>query len=216
MQPTRGELIGRRSLRLAYWTWLPDEAPRATAALVHGIGEHTGRYVHVAEALAQRGYAVYGVDHRGHGASEGARAYVDRFDDFVEDLHLVLLEAKRAHAGLSAFMLGHSMGGLIALRYALQHQEELAGLVLSGVALQFGESVSPLVRRSARVIAALAPRLPISRGYARGESVLSRDPAVQARFDADPLCFHGRYCARTGFELLKAAADALARLEQLT
>jgi alpha-beta hydrolase superfamily lysophospholipase len=184
--------------------------------LVHGIAEHAGRYAHVAEALVKRGYAVYAVDHRGHGESQGVRALVDRFDYLVEDLHLLVRKASDAARGSPTFMIGHSMGALIALHYALRHQAELDGLVVSGAALQFGDAVSPVLKRLAGLIAALAPRLPVTSGHAGAESVLSRDPAVQARFDADPLCYQGKHRARTGYELLMAAAAARARLEQLS
>ncbi len=219
MEQSKGTLVGQRSLRLVYTAWRPDRQagpPKALVVLVHGIGEHAGRYAHVVEALVERGYAVYAMDHRGHGESEGVRAEVGRFEYLVEDLRLLVRQAVEAHPGISRFMLGHSMGGLIALQYALRHQADLDGLVLSGVALRIGESVSPVLRRLAPLIARLAPRLPVTHGHAGGEDILSRDPAVLARFRADPLCYHGKQRAGTAYELVKAAAEARARLEQLS
>ncbi len=216
MDYAEGTLIGKRSFRLVYRAWLPEGEPKAVAVVVHGYGEHMGRYAHVVEALVQRDYAVYGIDHRGHGGSQGVRAHVERFDNFVEDLHLLVGKAKDAHHGLPVFMIGHSMGGLIATRYALRHQEELVGLVLSGAALHIGDEVSPLLKKLSALISTLAPRIPIVPWAAGDESLLSRDPAVDEAVRADELCFKGKIRARMGHELLKAANDARARLAELT
>ncbi|MGH2543579.1 MAG: serine aminopeptidase domain-containing protein, partial [Ardenticatenaceae bacterium] len=106
-----------------------------------------------------------------------------------------------------------SMGGLIATRYALRHQEQLDALVLSGVALQVGDDVSPLLKRVGGLIAQVVPMLPVR---PPAKNVLSRDPRVEERFRADPLCYQGYMKARMGHELMKAAEDASARLEQLS
>ena len=82
MKHAKGTLIGQRSLQLVYASFIPDTNPKAAVALVHGIGEHMGRYSHVVEVLVQRGYAVYSIDHRGHGESQGRRALVERFEYF--------------------------------------------------------------------------------------------------------------------------------------
>ena len=216
MQQVKGTLIGRKSLRLVHASWLPDAAPKAVAVLVHGYGEHMGRYAHVIEALVSHGYAVHALDHRGHGESMGVRAHVERFDYFVDDLHLLVRQVKERHAGRPAFMIGHSMGGLIATRYALRHQEELDGLVLSGAALQVGDDIAPWIRKIGALVATLLPTLPITPASRGAESILSRDPAVQELFNADPLCYKGKLRARMGIEFGKAAADARARADQLT
>ena len=215
MEYAEGTLIGERSFRLVHRSWLPDGVPKAVAVVVHGIGEHMGRYTHVVEALVQRGYGVHMLDHRGHGASEGVRAHVERFDYFVADLHLLVRKAKDGHHGLPTFMIGHSMGGLIATHYALRHQAELDGLVLSGPALQIGDDVSPMIKRLSGLIATLVPRLPIVPMAVSSESLLSRDPAVDAAVLADALVYKGKVRARIGHELVKAAGDARSRLEEL-
>ncbi len=216
MQTTRDTLVGQRSLRLQYATWQPDGEPCAVVALVHGYGEHMGRYSHVIEALVRREYAVYTIDHRGHGGSEGPRACVERFDYFVDDLHLLVKKAQAAYPSLPLIMIGHSMGGLIATRYALKHEAELDALVLSGAALHVGGNVSALVKRVARLLALFMPNLPIASAAKGGLTVLSRDVAVQEAFSADPLCYKGKTKARMGHELLKAVADTSSRMEQLT
>lgn len=215
MQRTKSTLIGSRSVRLATVAWLPDQPPKAVTVVSHGYGEHMGRYVHVAEALGRRGYATYTFDHRGHGESAGARAHVERFDYFVDDLRRLMQQAQAEHPALPIFLIGHSMGGLIATRYALRYQDSLAGLVLSAPALQIGDDVPPWVKRVARVLSTVAPRLPVTGATRSPESVLSRDPAVQAAWDADPLCYSGRVRARFGYEFMRAGEDACRRLSDL-
>ena len=106
--------------------------------LVHGYGEHIGRYDHVAQALVERGAVVVGPDHAGHGESEGERVLIDDFETVVDDLHAVVERTREQHPGLPVVMVAHSMGGLIATRYAQRHREDLAGLVLSGPAIGLG------------------------------------------------------------------------------
>ena len=216
MQHTQGTLAGYKALQLVYGEWLPEGEPKAVAVLVHGYGEHMGRYAHVISALVQHDYAVYAVDHRGHGASAGLRAHVERFDHFVDDLHLLVQHAERAHPHLARFMIGHSMGGLIATRYALRHQTDLAGLVLSGAALWIGDEVSPMLKRISSVLARVAPTLALTAATRGEESVLSRDPLIQEQFNADPHTYKGKLRARMGYEMMNAAQDARARMASLT
>jgi alpha-beta hydrolase superfamily lysophospholipase len=212
----RGTLSGARRVRLVYASWQPKAAPSAAVVIAHGYCEHMGRYAHVVQALVDEGWSVYAVDHRGHGQSEGPRANVERFDYFVDDLHLLFRRARDEQPVLPTFLIGHSMGGLIATHYALRHQESLAGLVLSGAALQIGERTSPLLKLIAPLIARLLPALPVERTASGGESVLSTDPAVQQRFDADPLCYTGPPLARMGYELLRASRAAQRQMQRLT
>lgn len=153
--------------------------PRYVALLVHGYGEHTGRYEEVAGVLTGHGAAVYAPDHTGHGRSDGERVVVEDFEDVVTDVHAVADLARAGHPGLPVVMVGHSMGGLIASRYAQRHPGELTALVLSGPVIGDWE----LPRR----LLALEeiPDTPIS------PASLSRDPAVGAAYAADPLVWHG-------------------------
>jgi alpha-beta hydrolase superfamily lysophospholipase len=108
------------------------ERPRYLALVVHGYGEHVGRYEELAEVLVNHGAAVFGPDHRGHGKSAGERVLVEDFEDVVTDVHAVAELARAAHPDVPVVMVGHSMGGLISARYAQRHGTELAALVLSG------------------------------------------------------------------------------------
>ncbi len=214
MKQTNGTLIGQRSVRLAYFSYWPERQPKAVVILVHGIGEHSGRYKHVIEALVQRGYAVYTHDHRGHGASQGVRGHIEQFDYFVDDLHTLVQVARREQNTIPIFMVGHSLGGLIAVRYALRHQALLHGLVLSGPAIQVGDDVSPIMKKLARVLATVVPRLRIV-PMTKAEHPLSRDPVVQELVNADPLMYKGKVRARLAYEILTSAIDALGRVDEL-
>lgn len=207
MQPTKGTVRGQAGADIVYVAWKP-EAPKAVAIVVHGYGEHMGRYRHIGAALAERGYAVYGVDHRGHGESGGARCNVERFSYFIDDLQQVVERAKADRPGLAAFMIAHSMGGLIAVNYAIKHQEQLRGMVLSAPGLGGRDNMPPLLLKMAGVVARIAPGLQVTSLSTGAGSGLSRDPQIQELFDADPLCYHGKVKARMGNEMLKAVAAA--------
>jgi alpha-beta hydrolase superfamily lysophospholipase len=209
-------LLGYKDLQLTFGAWLPDGEPKAVAIVVHGYGEHMGRYVHVIETLVRDDYAVYSIDHRGHGSSAGLRADVERFDHFVDDLHLLVRQAEQTHPYLPRFMIGHSMGGLIAARYALRYQAGLTGLVLSGPALWIGDDISLLLKRLSGILSLIVPTWPITKVTKGPESVLSRDPLVQEQFDADPHTYKGKLRARMGNEMMRAATDARARMSGLS
>jgi alpha-beta hydrolase superfamily lysophospholipase len=187
-----------------YWQcWLPEPAPRAVVVIAHGAGEHSGRYQHVAARLVSEGYAVYALDHRGHGRSEGARAGLDRMDKVVADLDALVVLAASAHPEVPVVLLGHSMGGAIALCYAMRHQARLAGLMLSGP-LAALDAASPPVRMIANLLSALTPGLGV---LAVDASLVSRDPAVVDAYVNDPLVHHGKLPARTVAELAKAVGS---------
>jgi alpha-beta hydrolase superfamily lysophospholipase len=164
-------LIGRVQVR----RWTADH-PKRLVVLVHGYGEHIGRYEHVAEALTARGSTVVGPDHVGHGRSAGERVLVENFEPIVDDLRAVV-QAERGD--LPVVMVGHSMGGLIAIRYTQRHRADLAGLVLSGPAVGLG----PVMQEW--LAAAELPAEPLD------ATALSRDPAVGEAYVADPFVYHG-------------------------
>jgi alpha-beta hydrolase superfamily lysophospholipase len=196
----------------AYWqAWLPEGDARAVVVIVHGLGEHGGRYDHVGRRLAGAGFAAYAADHRGHGRSGGRRANIGRMAAVVGDLSDFVCFAAERCPGTEVFMLGHSLGGLIALQYATGDVPELAGLVLTGPLVQV-ESRAPVLERMAGVLSALTPNLGV---LAVPPDAVSRDPAVVAAYRADPLVHHGKVPARTGAEILTttlALPDRLPRL----
>ena len=139
------QFSGAGGLPIAWQAWRTETQPRAVVVISHGLGEHSGRYGNVVEELVPRGYHVYALDHRGHGHSGGPRAYTDRMANVVADLDALVVLAESRESGLPVFLLGHSLGGCIALEYALGHHERLRGLALSGPVAAL-ESASPAAR----------------------------------------------------------------------
>ncbi|NUV61385.1 alpha/beta hydrolase [Streptomyces sp. CAI-85] len=174
---TEHVLTGTRG-RLVAHEW-PHPDPRYIALLVHGYGEHAGRYAEIAGVLNRHGAAVFAPDHLGHGRSDGERVVIEDFEDVVTDLHTVARLARSARPGLPVVVIGHSMGGLIAARHAQRHGSSLAALVLSGPVLGVWELPGRLLALDE------IPDVPVS------PAALSRDPAVGAAYAADPLVWHG-------------------------
>lgn len=196
-----------------YWqAWLPDGDAKAIVFIAHGLAEHGGRYAHVGAALADRGYAVYAIDHRGHGQSGGQRSQIDSIDQVVADLHAFTAVMRSDHPGVPVFLYGHSMGGAVAFAYALRHQSELAGLVLSAPALVI-ENVNPATVIVGKLLSRVAPGAGIVQ---LDGSAVSRDPEVVKAYDADPLNFRGKVPARTAAEILAISTAAPDRLPELT
>jgi acylglycerol lipase len=199
------------------WTahWPPAASPpRAAILLVHGYAEHTGRYDHVISALTRAGYTVYALDHHGHGRSAGRRSACRRFDDYVDDAETLLGRVLAQHPDLPVVLYGHSMGGLIATRLALRRQPDLAGLIATSAAYRVGDDTAPILRAVAPLIARLLPDLPVVAPTPAG--ILSRDPAIDARVAADPLCYQGRTRAGLAYAMLTAGQETRARAAELT
>ena len=195
-----GSLEGVGGLEIRWRAWLPEEGMCAIVLLSHGASEHGGRYAWVGEQLAAAGYALYAPDHRGHGRSEGPRALIGRVDNAVADLHTAMALASARHSGTPTFLLGHSMGGCIALEYALRYQDELDGLVLSAPVAVL-EAASPVTRAIGNLLSLIAPRAPV---FAIDPGLVSRDPGVVRDYEQDPLNYHGRLPARTVAELSRS------------
>ena len=182
-----GEFEGARGARLFWQGWLPEKPPDGLLLICHGLGEHSGRYRTVVDALLPSGWAVYGFDLRGHGRSSGRRAHLESYDDWLADLENFRRLAASRHPGLPAFLLGHSMGGQIALAYALAHQGELTGLVLTAPAL----ASAAVPRALVGVLKRVARLAPTWRPTGIDPSKISKDPDVVADYRADPLVHHG-------------------------
>lgn len=199
----------RTGLLMFHRSWAPTTAapPRAAVFLVHGYGEHVGRYEALAAALAKEGFIVHGLDQMGHGGSEGDRAYITSVDDAVGDI-LQLVTAVHPHPGLPLVLFGHSMGGLFALR-TLQTAPAgtFAACVLSGPALSVDPSVDTAFNRFlARSLSGLLPKLPVQ---PLDPSKLSCDPHIVENYKRDPLNYHGSMRVGTGYQVMTAIADAL-------
>jgi alpha-beta hydrolase superfamily lysophospholipase len=156
-------------------------------AIVHGYAEHCGRYQHVAERLTAEGYAVHSFDLRGHGRSAGDRTLVHSFNEHLSDVKRFLAWVRERHAGTPVFLLGHSMGGMIATLYVIARQPELAGLILSGPALPAPAGSSAPLQRAKAFLRRTKPGAP----RVLPAATISRDPEVVAAYESDPLVYRG-------------------------
>lgn len=200
MEHSTGSFIARGGVTIFTRTWRPSSGtPRARVVLVHGFGEHSGRYAHVAAALTEAGLVVTAPDLRGHGRSGGPRALV-RIDEQVGDVALLLSELERTDdADLPLVLVGHSMGGAVVTALLQGMHPEVAAVVLSGPYVRNAVAVPAPLRLLAPVIGRVLPTLP-TQGL--DPSTVSRDADVVADYAADPLVHHGGVPAGTGAELL--------------
>jgi acylglycerol lipase len=207
-----GHFEGAGGVKIFWQAWLPKGDPAAVVGLAHGVSEHGGRYAWTGERLAERGYALYALDHRGHGRSEGPRAVVDRMDNAVADVSTLLeLAARNSGGGAKPFLFGHSMGGCVAIAFATRRQDEISGLMLSAP-LAVLEAAPAVQRVASHVLSIVAPRLGV---VGIDSSTVSRDPEVVRAYDADPLNYHGKLPARTVHELAQEVGlfeDAIPRI----
>ncbi|MBF6213071.1 lysophospholipase [Nocardia puris] len=198
--------------RIFWRAWLPEGAARAVIVLVHGVAEHSGRYEHVGKFFADNGFAVYALDHPGHGKSSGDKANIGSLDGSADNVARLLTIAGREHPGVPRFLLAHSMGSLITLRLATRGPVDVAGIVLSAPPLDIsaGNAVQRLL---APVLTRLTPNLGVLK---LDSSHISRDPAVVAAYDADPLVYRGMLPARTATEILEGTQSVKRNLSKLT
>ncbi len=174
-----------------YRCWAPAE-PRAGLLLAHGLAEHSGRYGDFASFFADAGIATYALDFPGHGRSDGKRGHIRDFQEYTDALGALLSLAREGHPDIPFVLFGHSMGGLIAADFLLQHQSEFVAAVLTGAAIQSPQQPSSIVLFINRVIASAMPRLGVLRMDASG---ISRDPQVISDYENDPLVYRGKATA---------------------
>lgn len=198
MKHAEHSFTGVKKQQIHFQTWLPAK-PKATVVIAHGLGEHGGRYAHVAQVLVDAGCAVYAIDHRGHGKSDGSRAFVDKFANAVADMDHLIDLAKRARPTKPLFLLGHSMGGALSLSYALKHGDKLSGLILSGPAVAL-DGAPPFLAPLSKLLSSLFPKLGM---FAVDPSLVSRDPDEVAKYAGDPLNAHGKVPVRTLAEIVR-------------
>ncbi len=203
-------LTGHGGVELFAQGWLPDGPVRDVIAIAHGYAEHGGRYGNLVERLVPQGYALYALDHRGHGRSGGKRALVDRMAWVIEDFHKFVGEVRARHDRQKVKLIGHSMGGNVAFGYALRWPEDLSGLILSGPLI--GGTAPAAQRLVVKLLSALAPNLGT---VALPPEAVSRDPEVVATYAADPLVTVGKVPARTAHELFAPLPTYLQRAPEM-
>jgi acylglycerol lipase len=193
--------------------WQPAAAGKGLVWLSHGYAEHIGRYAHVVETLLGAGIAVAGLDHRGHGGSDGPRALMPEFGVPVADFRTFVTEVETRVSPGPRVMLAHSMGAVIALHYAARYQRELAGLVLSGAAVRLHGVDFGRIRGFLETLSRTMPGFPVRR---LDSDILTRDAEAVQRFKDDGKCYHGWVKAATAFHLLSGGERALQRASELT
>ncbi len=214
MKHQEGVFMGVRKAALYYQGWLPEGEIRAVLLVVHGLAEHSGRYMNLVNRFVPLGYAVYGIDHIGHGRSEGLRLFVDRFVDYTEPLATYADMVRCWQPDRPVFLVGHSMGGLIGAFHLIAHQEKLAGAVLSGPAVKAPGNIPAAIIFVGRMLSILFPRIGLVPPV-EAEGVC-RDPVVVKAYLNDPMVFRGKMTARLGAELLGAMARIGAEANRIT
>lgn len=202
----------RGSSRLYQQSWSPDGDARAAVLLVHGLGEHSSRYAHVADHLTQRNFSVHTLDHYGHGKSDGHAGYVERFSVYLDGVAALLKKVRNEHPERPLFLVGHSMGGLIAAAFLLEHPSAFQACVLSGPAIKSDQAPPAIVIALIRFLSMIVPTLPMIGLDASG---VSRDEGVVNAYMSDPLVHHGRLSARLLAEMSAAMNNTLARAGEI-
>lgn len=205
MRSEHGDFYGHDGLRLFRQSWLPEGKTLAHVAVVHGIGEHSGRYAPLAAWFTPQGLAVHSFDLRGHGHSEGARGDIQTWCNYREDTRQFLLQLTERIGDAPLFLLGHSMGGLIVLTYALTYTDLLRGVIASSPALKTA-GVSPVLRALLPALARVVPHKPVETQL--NAALLSRDEAVVKAYVEDPLV-HRTATPSLGYGMQRAARMAM-------
>ncbi len=166
--------------------WEPTmPQPKAVVCLVHGLGEHTSRYAHVAEAFGQQGFVLFGADLRGHGRSGGTRGHISSIEDFMQDIDVSLEQARLRYPGLPIILYGHSLGGIQVLYYGLTRKPNVKGVIATSSGLHTALEKQQLKVMMAKVLGALMPNTSIASGL--DSTAISRDEKVVKAYTNDPL-----------------------------
>ena len=213
MNHIEGNFEGVRNVNIYYQGWLPEGDVKAVLLVVHGLGEHSGRYMNIVDRFVPLGYAVYGLDHIGHGKSDGEREMVQRFDDFTITLDTFYKMVAEWQVDKPIFILGHSLGGEIAAYYLLDHQDDFKGAILSAPVVKAGESMTQVTIMMSKILSNIVPQMGL---MALDASAISRDPEVVQTYVDDPLVFHGKTPARIGAEMLSGMARITEEASELT
>ncbi len=202
MATTRTErsFDGAGGVRIVYDVWTPEDMPRGVVVLSHGYAEHARRYDHVARRFGDAGLVTYALDHRGHGRSGGKRVWLKRLSHYTDDFKHLVDIAAADYPDLARVVIGHSMGGGIVFAYAAEHGGDYAAIVLSGPAVAAQLEVPKPLAVAAKMMGSAFPaakvrNLPLD--------AISRDPEVVAKYDADPLVYHGKFPAGISKALLE-------------
>lgn len=195
-----------------YYSSIKVDKPRAIFLLIHGVGEHSGRYQRLKEAMVELGLSVYALDHRGHGRSSGKRGHVKEFNDYLKDVKQLYELAVSENPNTPVVIFGHSMGGVIAAQYALDHTDDLFALILSSPGLVPAVDIPGWKLKMASILSGLIPSASLANGITA--DMVSRDPDEVKKYENDPLN-HGKITARWGMEFQRAGQECLERAAEL-
>ena len=176
----------RDGLELFAQVWEPQVvSPRAVVCLVHGVGEHSSRYEHVAEAFGKEGFVLFGFDQRGHGRSGGLRGHITSIEDFLQDIDLLLEQARIRYPGLPIILYGHSLGGILVLHYSLKRKPDIKGVIATSSGLHTAVEEQKLKVVAAKILGLIMPTTQMPSGL--DPKALSRDESVVETYINDPL-----------------------------
>ncbi|MCG2714697.1 MAG: lysophospholipase [Candidatus Marinimicrobia bacterium] len=209
----RGLFQGAVGFDLFEQSWFPEDDVKAVVLLIHGLGEHSSRYEHVAEFLTSKNIGIETFDLRGHGKSDGARAFVRSFDEYLQDVEIFYSRVLGRHPDLPLFIYGHSMGATISALYVITRNPDINGVLLSGILLKIGDDIPPILIKMSSIIGKYAPKMKTTKLDANS---LSRDPKIVENYDNDPLNYRAGIPARTGLELITAMRRIQVQMEKIT
>jgi alpha-beta hydrolase superfamily lysophospholipase len=187
-------------------SWRPEDRPRAVICLVHGMGEHSERYAHVADALTQAGYTLISFDLRGHGKSSGPRGHIPSYEALMQDISFLLESANKKFPQLPFFLYGHSLGGNLVLNYVLRYKPQLKGVIVTGPWLRLAFEPPAFKVTLGKMMNKIWPSFSQSSGL--DTKVLSHDPHVVRAYENDPLV-HDHISARMFIGIYQAGQWAL-------
>jgi acylglycerol lipase len=175
-------------LGLYFQAWQTEQPQKGVICLVHGLGEHSGRYAHWADLLNQAGYTVLAYDLRGHGKSGGQRGHVSSFEDYLKDTDLLLKEARERYPGMAFFLYGHSLGAIIVCDYVLSRNPDLNGVIVTALSNKTPLQEQKMKVSLSKLLGTLIPNATISSGLI--PETISRDTNVVRKYVNDPLVHH--------------------------
>ena len=188
MVSNEGKLLSGDGFNLFWKAWIPDAKPKAVIHIIHGYAEHVDRYKNVVDELVPDSYLVIAKDHRGHGRSDGKRGHVKSFEQYIEDERTFYKEIiERDYNGIPYFVLGHSMGSIIALNYAERYQDDINGMILSGTGSKPGKAIAKAKVLLSKIGSRLFPGVHVKSGLP--PEFISRDPEVVKAYVDDPLTY---------------------------
>ncbi|GFG53224.1 lysophospholipase [Mycolicibacterium agri] len=211
---TQRSFDGVGGVRIVYDVWEPAEQDcRGVVVLCHGYAEHARRYDHVAHRFGASGLALYALDLRGHGRSGGKRVYLRDISEYIDDFRTLVDIASREYPEVEHVVLGHSMGGGVVFAYGVEHPDDYDAMVLSGPAVNAQDGVSPIMMVVAKALGRVLPGLPVEE---LPTDAVSRDPAVVAAYNNDPLVYHGKLPAGIARALIGVGETMPQRAPALT